>query len=307
MRQSFKIVIKYPVNFFILNVAHATGKLSLNTKLIFKVFQAIKNSLIILVMQGDLDEKLAALTLLFYYSFDDVINEILRENQNVCMSLEQIILENDLVNTNFAILIKHMLRIEEDVLKYENERLADVVLDSSSSVPPQKLDEKKKPAPLPKQNILISCSIYDELVCTKLKQELTKRGMPSELIKRISENKALYKSDDLDSIKSSIERCSIFVACISIDFNENLFSNYETFYAFKLKKKILPFFYEEFLVNNTCYYLHDAYKLDPSMFKVKSQNIEEIIAKFIDENFKRKQPPSPCAGKSKSIFKSCFA
>jgi hypothetical protein len=300
LRKSFKIVIKYPVNFFILNIAYALGKLSLNTKIIFKIFQSIKNSLIILLMQGDLDEKLAALTLLFYYAFDDVINEILRENQNIRLSLEQIVLENDLVNTNFAILLKHMLNLEEDVSNYENERIARALTSGGNQ---QKNDEKKKPVDSNK-SILISCCIYDELVCSKLKQDLNKRGMSAELIKRISENRTLYKNDDLDVIKCSIENCSIFVACISIDFNENIFSNYETFYAYKLKKKIIPFFYEEFLVDNTCYHLRNAYKLNPKMFKVKNQNIEEVISKFIDDNFRTKLP---CKEKNKGLFKACFA
>ena len=243
------------------------SKLAFNTKTIYTVFQSIKNSLIILLMQGDLDEKFASLNVLYHFSFDDVINEVLRESENVCKMIEAIIIESDPINTNLALCLKHLLNVHKSLQEYENEEKAAFDINSN-------------------ERIIICSSFYDELVCLKLKNELAQKGLDAEIIQILSQEKT-FQYKDLESIRKLIEKCDKFIACISTETNNAYINNLKIFYAKKYSKKIVPFVYKDLVIDNTNYFLRDTLNLTPNLFKVKrSDSIEEIIDnKFIRVNF----------------------
>lgn len=277
--RSFKLVIKFPVTILLLNVVYALLKVSTSIKISFRIFQSIRNSLIILLIQGNVDEKLAALTMLYYYSFNPTINEMLSGNQSIKSTLDQIKQENDSTCSNLAILLSQLLSIDQTVDEFNRQRASCVSYTNEL-------------------NVVVCCSVYDELVCMLLKQELNRRGgIQASLLKRITESKEMM--DELAQVKKSIEACDIFVICVNFDFNENLFAMFELFYAQKLQKRIVPFIYEDYVLDNTCVYLRQAYQLDKRAFRVKESDIEKCIAKFVQDKFS-------CESEPRSGFLSCF-
>ena len=130
--------------------------------------------------------------------------------------------------------------------------------------------------------ILICCCAEEKLFCLKLKNELNKIGLSTELIHVLNSNDYYNYCENLECAKRSIENCSVLIACISQKFNSEFETKFETFYAIKLEKKVIPFLYKDLIGNKTLLPLRNALNLKLNSYRVKESSIEEIIQQFIN-------------------------
>lgn len=260
----------------------------------YRTFYTIKNSLIILAMLGDFDEKFLALSLLFFFSFDEVLSEKLRESTNLLINLEQTLLQTETLDESIFILTACLRSILNKKQLMEDYESRDVKSDSSNT-----------------QRILLSYHDSNELVCMRVKLELEKRGLTqTSLIKRnksaqmqipaatsctsgscsINTTTAIIGpvppttsskiKISMENVIRSVESCDIFVMCMSSLFEFSEICQFEAYYARLLNKKIIPVIIQPDYVPD--YWLEDVCEEKPAIH-VNLNTIKVDIIKLIDE------------------------
>ena len=263
----------------------------------YRTFYTIKNSLIILSLLGDYDEKFLALSLLFFFSFDEVLSEKLLESTNLLINLEQTLLQSEQIDESIytlTVCLRYILN-KKQLLADQQTRISE----TSNKNEEAKVDEAAK-------KILLTYHDSNELICMRIKLELEKRGyVESRLIKRnkiipvsningclnfttstigVNSSNNTYSSKsskiDVESVMRSIEQSDILVVCMSSLYEFSEIAQYEVFYAKLLGKRILP-------VNIQSEYLPD-YWLDDLCEERKSvtvnlNHIKVDILKLINE------------------------
>lgn len=118
--RSFEINTHDSPNTFIVHILLVTEAFMVNDEIKYRVFNTIKNSLLVLLIHGDLIEKYLALNLLINFSYDDVLNEKIRRSSNAITLVEQIInqpqLDENIKNT--ALVLKSVLNIRALCIAY---------------------------------------------------------------------------------------------------------------------------------------------------------------------------------------------
>jgi hypothetical protein len=260
----------------------------------YRTFYTIKNSLIILAMLGDYDEKFLALSLLFYFSHDEVLSEKLTESTSLLVQLEQSLLQLDQLDESIYILtvcLRNMLNKKHMLTGYKN-RAKTIV---------------NVPATTSKQRIVLTYHDSNELVCMRIKLELEKRGLSdTHLIKRAklkpdtgnpnnqnncsstttvtaSAAAASTKSKvDIDNVIAQIEQCDQLIVCMSSLFEFSEICQFEVFYARALGKKIVPVVIQNEYVPD--YWLDElCEEHGKPVIKIGLNTIKTDILKVIDE------------------------
>jgi hypothetical protein len=255
----------------------------------YRTFYTIKNSLIILAMLGDYDEKFLALSLLFFFSFDEVLSEKLRESTNLLINLEQNVLQADQLDESIYILtvcLKNILHKKELLSDYKSR------VDKESKKP-----TKSRLSPFEKK-LLLTNHDSNELICMRIKLELEKRGfVETGLIKRVkivsnnssglcgsilgmSAPASAKNKIDIDNIMRLIEQCDQLIVCMSSLFEFSEICQFEVFYARLLGKRIVPIIIQNEYVPD--YWLEDLCE-DLRPVKVGLNSIKIDILKLIDE------------------------
>lgn len=121
--RSFEITTENAPNTFIIIVLSVTEAFLVSDEIKYRVFGTIKNSLIILLSQGDLIEKYLALSLLFNLSFDQVLNEKISKNSNVLILIEQLLTQAEQLDESvfsLALCLKSLLNVKKLLSEYES-------------------------------------------------------------------------------------------------------------------------------------------------------------------------------------------
>jgi hypothetical protein len=255
----------------------------------YRTFYTIKNSLVILAMLGDYDEKFLALSLLFFFSFDEVLSEKLRESSSLLINLQQNILQVDQLDESIYILtvcLNNILNKKELLESYKSRRDRDR---SNHPTTPQK-------------KLMLTFHDSNELICMRIKLELEKRGFTStQLIKRVkiapesasntcgnitnttcSSSTGKNNKIDISSVMRSIENCDQLLVCMSSLFEFSEICQFEVFYARLLGKQIVPVIIQNEYVPD--YWLEDLCEEDLKQpVKVGLNTIKVDILKLIDE------------------------
>jgi len=119
--RSFEINTHDSPNTFIVHMLLVTVAFMVNDDIKYRVFNTIKNSLIVLLIQGDLIEKYFALNLLINFGYDDVLNEKMRRSSNVITLVDQILSQSPQLDENIknsALCLKSVLNIKASYVTY---------------------------------------------------------------------------------------------------------------------------------------------------------------------------------------------
>jgi len=119
--RSFEINTHDSPNTFIVHMLLVTEAFLVNDDIKYRVFNTIKNSLIVLLIQGDLIEKYFSLNLLINFGYDDVLNEKIRRSSNVITLVDQILSQSPQLDENIknsAICLKSVLNIKATYVTY---------------------------------------------------------------------------------------------------------------------------------------------------------------------------------------------
>lgn len=217
--RSFEINTYDNPNTFIVYMLTVTEAFMVNDDIKYRLFNSIKNSLLVLMMQGDLIEKYLSLNLLINFSFDDVLNEKIRRSSNTMILVDQILSQSQQnMDENLktsALCLKYMLDIRKLSLNYRKNF---------------KISGTKK-----ERSILVSYHESNELISMRVRNDLQHRGFECELIERKS-----AQNLDIEKIIKQIESSDCIVALLSTSYEYEKICQLEIVYGFKLGKVIIP-------------------------------------------------------------------
>lgn len=216
--RSFEINTYDSPNTFIVYMLTVTEAFMVNDEIKYRLFNSVKNSLLILMMQGDLIEKYLALNLLINFSFDDVLNEKIRRSSNTMILVDQILSQSQQnIDENLktsALCLKYMLDIRKLSQTYRRKI---------------KIDKTKV------QTILLSYHDSNELIAMRIRNELQKSGFECELIERKT-----AQNLDIDKIIKAVEAADCILAMLSTSYEYDKICQFEIVYGCKLGKVLLP-------------------------------------------------------------------
>lgn len=215
--RTFEITSNNSPNGFIVTILSVMDSFLVNEETKYRVFGTIKNSLLILLVQGDVIEKYFALSLLINFAFDDVLNEKTRLIPNISTVIDQLIAQSqgmDETVLGMIYCLKSLLNINTYVKNYRNSPNA-----SSGN----------------NRQIIISYNDVNELVAMKIRNELEKSGFDVALLER-KENGKL----SIEYMMRSLEQRGVFLMCMSPSYEFDKLNQFEAEYACKLRKTIIP-------------------------------------------------------------------
>lgn len=216
--RSFEINTYDSPNTFIVYMLTVTEAFMVNDEIKYRLFNSVKNSLLILMMQGDLIEKYLALNLLINFSFDDVLNEKIRRSSNTMILVDQILSQSQQnIDENLktsALCLKYMLDIRKLSQTYRKKI---------------KIDKTKV------QTILLSYHDSNELIAMRIRNELQRGGFECELIERKT-----AQNLDIDKIIKTVEAADCIIALLSTSYEYEKICQFEIVYGYKLGKVLLP-------------------------------------------------------------------
>ena len=252
----------YP-NTFMVQISFITEAFLISDEIKYRIFETIKNSLLILLIQGDQLEKYVSLNLLNNFAFDDVLCEKLCQNMNFLASTSQILNSNEKTEEllrSVAICFRTLLNMKQTVQTYNKKCLATPTTSSIRQLTNISLATTSSAATAFNSNpttttttttttngnnddsgggddkyVFLSSHDSNELICLRIKHELENRGYTVVM----SERKA-GKSFDMDKVIRAIEMCSCLLACISSSYQCEQLCQLEVHYASKLNKTIVP-------------------------------------------------------------------
>lgn len=123
--RSFEVSTHNAPNTFLIIILSVMEAFLVTDEIKYRVFGTIKNSLLILLVQGDVIEKYLALSLLFNMAFDEVLNEKIRSNSNALTILDQLLAQSQQVDESIgslAMCLKHLLNMKKLCNDYESAR-----------------------------------------------------------------------------------------------------------------------------------------------------------------------------------------
>ena len=214
--RSFEINTYDSPNTFIVYMLTVTEAFMVNDEIKYRLFNTIKNSMLVLMMQGDLIEKYLALNLFINFSFDDVLNEKIRRSSNTVALVDQILSQPQIMDENLkasALCLKSLLSIRKMSQNYKKS---------------QKLNSG---LPKKEKSILLSYHESNELVCMRIRNELARRGYQCDLIDRKTANNL-----DIEKVTKLIESAECILACLSTSYEYEKICQFEMVYAYKLGK-----------------------------------------------------------------------
>lgn len=225
--RSFEITSFNSPNTFIIIILSVIEAFLVNDDIKYRMFSTIKNSLLILLIQGDLIEKYLALALLINLSFDDVLNEKIRQHSNTLVLVEQLLTLAQLDESikTLSLCLKSLLNIKKLFVDYKSKSKTAAIANSRNSLQVSTVDKK----------ILISYHEFNELIAMRIRNELELRGFEAELIQRKIEN-----SFDIEKVIKSIENSECLLVCMSSSYEYEKMCQFEVHYANKLDKVIIP-------------------------------------------------------------------
>ncbi len=220
--RSFEINTYDSPNTFIVYMLTVTEAFMVNDEIKYRLFNSVKNSLLVLMMQGDLIEKYLSLNLFINFSFDDVLNEKIRRSSNSMLLIDQILNQSQQnMDENLktsALCLKYMLdirKLSQNYRKGIKQSISSKTRGSSS--------------------ILISYHDSNELISMRIRNDLQRRGFDCELIERKTDSNL-----DIEKIIKSIENSDCIVALLSTSYEYEKTCQFEIVYAYKLGKILLP-------------------------------------------------------------------
>jgi len=223
--RSFEITSFNSPNTFIIIILSVIEAFLVNDDIKYRMFSTIKNSLLILLIQGDLIEKYLSLALLINLSFDAVLNEKIRQSSNALVLVEQLLTLAQLDESikALSLCLKSLLNIKKLFIEYKSK--SKTIENSKSSLQLPTTDAK----------ILISYHEFNELIAMRIRNELELRGFEAELIQRKIEN-----NFDIEKVLKSIENCECVLVCMSSSYEYEKMCQFEVHYANILDKVIIP-------------------------------------------------------------------
>jgi hypothetical protein len=266
-------------NTFIVWVLSCMEAFLVNDNIKYRAFGTLKDSLLVLLIEGDLIEKYLALSLLVTFCFDETLCEKVRKNDAGVIEL----LEKMLKQLNLDESIKLMSFCLKNLLlpKYANE------LNRKSSL-------RKKIFSLSKKNtikcIFISYHEENELICLRMRNELESLGYEVTL----NERKLAGNHDFFEGLLKSIENADCVLICMSSSYENDKLCHFEAFYGKKLKKFIMPIIVEEKYEPD---YWLEKYVIDFSAMKVSLNTIQSDVL----EMSKSIQPNTTPSNESKVL------
>ena len=260
--RSFEINTHDNANAFIIHMLLVVESFMVNDEIKYRMFNNIKNSLLILLFQGDLIEKYLALNVLTNFSFDAVLNEKIRTNVNLTGMLDQMIGQSnqlDEVIRSTAICLKKLLNIKKMCREYRKKMDSKFIQNDTSG----KIDDDST------KKIVISFHESNELICLRIKNELEDRGFDIRLIHHKTE-----REFDIDRILKMIEESDCVLICFSASYEFEKVCQFEATYAHKLGKVLIPISVQSYYVPD--YWVEEIF-FSRRFYEVKLSTIKRNI------------------------------
>lgn len=169
--RSFEISTHDSPNTFIVHMLLVTEAFMVNDDVKYRVFNTIKNSLLILLIQGDLIEKYFSLNLFINFAYDDVLNEKIRRSSNVITLVDQILSQSPQLDENIknsAVCLKSILNIKATCLTYRKSlpfNITKNILTTTSTTTTTETSVTNTPTVIRENQILITYHESNELIC----------------------------------------------------------------------------------------------------------------------------------------------
>jgi hypothetical protein len=214
--RSFEISSNSSPNTFIVIVLSVMEAFLVNDEIKFRVFGTIKNSLLLLLIQGDVIEKYFALCLLINFAFDDVLNEKISQIASLPVLIEQLLAQSQNMDESVLALIyclKSLVAIKQ----------SPAYADTSD----QREGDRRE--------IVISFNEVNELVAMRMRNELAKCEYTVRLVEKKTNGKY-----DIESVTKTIRACSVFIMCVSSSYEYDKLCQLEADLASKLGKHVIP-------------------------------------------------------------------
>ena len=254
----FSLCAFHAPNTFIVIILTCMEAFLVNDDVTYRAFGSIKDSLVVLLLHGDLMEKYLALSLLVNFCFDDILSETMRKSdaniiEFLSKMLKQLNLDESIRSMSFC--LKTQLRNKNLINDHKQHQLALKPLDS---------------ARLATKTVLISYHEANDLICFRIRNELESLGYTVVL----NERKLVGTLDFYENIVKSIEKSTYVLVCISSSYENQILCHFEAFYASKLKKIVFPIIVQDKYVPD--YWIENFVK-DFSETKLNLNTIKEDV------------------------------